>query len=415
MGGFNGGGLSFYDGGRPQGAQLQNYTIADGLPDDNVMSIVEDDAGNLWIGTNWGLCCFDREKFTTYGKEQGLTDFVHQCSAKDTAGQLWFGSTNSGLYRYDGKHFQWLTTADGLPSNSVRGLAPQPDGSMIIGTHREIVHYRPTATLPPPIEIREVIADKVYQNPTELELTTAETDLLTISYHSLSFATRQMRYSYILEGYDKAWRDTWEDTVRYEKLPPGEYTFKVIAINRDLVESEVPAQLSLTVRPDPRDIEITTLRTKVNYLQHEVSGKYDFSNLIGRSAGIKEVHALMEKAIDSGLDVLITGETGTGKELVAKGIHYNSSRKNRTPVECDCGLLTEALAPSELFGHRKGAFTDAREDKIGLFEAADGSTLILDEIGNMPLAIRAVSRLQDFPQACGARQRHRRNGDNCCR
>ena len=147
MGGWAGGGLSCYD-----GKKFITYTVADGLPDDNVGSIVEDDAGNLWIGTQRGLCCFDGKDFITYRKEQGLTSLFHQWSAKDVTGQLWFGTLRGGLYRYDGKHFQWLTTEDGLPSNSVTGLLPQPDGSMIIGTYRGIVHYCPTATLPTPIQ-----------------------------------------------------------------------------------------------------------------------------------------------------------------------------------------------------------------------------------------------------------------------
>ncbi len=179
MGGWLGGGLSCAvhpefcrrDRGRPQGSPLQTYTTADGLPDNRVQSIVEDDAGRLWMGTQEGLCCFDGQRFIAYGKEAGLFSLLHHWSAKDAKGQLWFGTLAGGLYRYDGVHFQWLTKEDGLPHNSITGLLPQPDGSMIIGTYRGILHYRPTATIPPRIEIREVVADKVYRNPTELELT----------------------------------------------------------------------------------------------------------------------------------------------------------------------------------------------------------------------------------------------------
>ena len=293
IGGYWGGGLSCYDGKR-----LVTYTIDDGLPNDSVTSIVEDDVGNLWIGTQQGLCCFDGKRFIPYGKEQGLFNLMHQCSAKDTKGQLWFGTLVDGLYRYDGKHFQWLTTEDGLPSNSITGLVPQPDGSMIIGTYRGIVHYHPTAILPPAIEIREVVADQVYQSPSELELTTTEADLLTISYHGLSFATRQMRYSYILEGYhphqssaltpdpspfrggqgrkereENLWQDTWDNQVRYEHLPEGEYTFKVIAINRDLVPSEEPAILKLTIVPDPRDHQIAELESELARRNRELEAE----------------------------------------------------------------------------------------------------------------------------------------------
>jgi hypothetical protein len=271
MGGYGGGGLSYYTPGEGHAASLHNYTMKHELPSDNVISIVEDDAGRLWIGTWYGLCCFDGNQFIHYGEE--IPDHsTHQCSAKDMNGQLWFGTLGNGVYRYDGRHFQQLSKADGLPSNSVTGFLPQEDGSMIIGTYSGIVHYRPTATEPPRIEIREVVADQVYPHPSALELTTTGADLVTIAYHGLSLSTHRMRYSYILEGYDQAlekleqneeregWRDTWEPQVRYEKLPVGEYTFRVIAINRDLVCSEAPATLKLTIVPDPRNHQIAQLK-----------------------------------------------------------------------------------------------------------------------------------------------------------
>ena len=113
--------------------------------------------------------------------------------------------------------------------------------------------------------------------------------------------------------------------VRFQWIPPkaGMYTFEVQAIDRDLNYSE-PAAVHLTVQPDPRDIALASLQTEVDYLRREVGRKYHFENIIGRSAAVKQVTALMEKAIDSGLTVLITGETGTGKELVA---NWHGSRR----------------------------------------------------------------------------------------
>ena len=96
----------------------------------------------------------------------------------------------------------------------------------------------------------------------------------------------------------------------------------------------------------------------------------------------------MAQAIDSDSDVLITGETGTGKELVARAIHENSPRKNKPLFAMSCGTVPREALLSELFGHRKGAFEGAIEDKVGLFEAATGSTLILDEIGDMPFDVQ---------------------------
>lgn len=112
--------------------------------------------------------------------------------------------------------------------------------------------------------------------------------------------------------------------------------------------------------------------------------KYKFSSIIGASDAITEVFALMEEAIDSGSDVLITGETGTGKELVAKEIHQNSPRKEHPLLACNCSEVSRDVLINQLFGHSKGAFPGAIEGKMGLFEAAEGGTLILDEIDHMP-------------------------------
>jgi DNA-binding NtrC family response regulator/ligand-binding sensor domain-containing protein len=382
-------GLSCWD-----GRELVTYTVEDGLPDNYVESLVEDDAGQIWIGTKHGLCCFDGQRFVTYGNEHGLRELYHWQCARDASGQLWF-ATRAGVYRTDGKHFQWLTEDDGLPSNNTNAVLPQPDGSVIICTNKGIVRYQLTAVLPPPVEIREVVADRVYQNPDEIELTTTAASLLTISYHGLSLASKRMRYSYILEGHDEKWQETWERQARYENLSVGEYTFKVIAINRDLVTSETPAFLKLKIIPDPRDAMLKELQSdlsiknqQLTFLQREMGRKYQFENIIGKSKEIEWVRNMMDRAIDSGLNVLITGETGTGKELVAKGIHYNSSRKDKLMIPFNCGAASKELINSELFGHRKGAFTGAIEDKMGLFEVATGSTLALDEIGEMPMNVQ---------------------------
>jgi len=256
VGGFAAGGLTYYKSGK-----LQNYTIPPGGLN-SVISIIEDNDNRLWIGTLRDLYCFDGGNFVPYG-ERISGHSMHQISAKDAKGHLWFGTNGDGIYRYDGRHFQQLTRADGLPSDTVTGLVPQPDGSMIIGTSKGIAHYHSTATMPPKIQIGEVVADQVYPDPDELELTTTQASLVTIGYHGMSFSTNRIRYSYILEGFDEEWEDTWEHQVRYEKLPAGEYTFKVIAINRDLVASESPAVLIIKVVPDPRDEQIAQLESEL--------------------------------------------------------------------------------------------------------------------------------------------------------
>ena len=118
-------------------------------------------------------------------------------------------------------------------------------------------------------------------------------------------------------------------------------------------------------------------------LRREVSDRYRLGNLIGSSQAMRDVFRLLEKASQSSVTVLLTGETGTGKELAAGSIHYNSARKGRKFVALNCGSMPEPLLESELFGHVKGAFTGALRDRRGLFEEANGGTIFLDEIGEM--------------------------------
>lgn len=132
------------------------------------------------------------------------------------------------------------------------------------------------------------------------------------------------------------------------------------------------------------------LKKQINLLQSEVEKKYDFEkSIVGSSSKIKKVFHLIEKAITTNLVVAITGETGTGKELVAKAIHYNSPRKKAAFVAINMAAIPKDLIESELFGHEKGAFTGAQSTRIGKFEEAHGGTLFLDEIGEMDMNLQA--------------------------
>src|SRR5690349_13281696 len=117
--------------------------------------------------------------------------------------------------------------------------------------------------------------------------------------------------------------------------------------------------------------------------------KRRFENIIGESSAMRSVLAQLEKVLDTRATVCIEGETGTGKELIASGIHYQSRRNDKLFVAQNCAALPENLLESELFGHKKGSFTSADADKKGLFEIADGGTLFLDEVGEMPLSLQA--------------------------
>jgi Nif-specific regulatory protein len=131
------------------------------------------------------------------------------------------------------------------------------------------------------------------------------------------------------------------------------------------------------------------LRARVGALQREIAERERFDEIIGTSPAMAEVFRFMDSAASSPIAVLILGETGTGKELVARGIHRASERANEPFIAINCAAVPETLLESELFGHRRGAFTGALADRRGLFEAANGGTIFLDEVGEMPLAMQA--------------------------
>lgn len=136
--------------------------------------------------------------------------------------------------------------------------------------------------------------------------------------------------------------------------------------------------------------EEIVLRRKIEDLEQEIGKKYKYENLIkGNSQAIRKVFDLIDKAVKTNITVSISGETGTGKELVAKAIHFNSARKNKPFVAVNVSAIPKELIESELFGHEKGAFTDAMARRIGKFEEANGGTLFLDEIGDMDLTMQA--------------------------
>lgn len=147
-----------------------------------------------------------------------------------------------------------------------------------------------------------------------------------------------------------------------------------------------PDELALRVE---RALKTRYLLQENIYLRRELQKKYEFCNIIGKSKKMQEVYRIIEKVAPTDSTVLIHGESGSGKELVARAIHYHSSRKDKPFISVDCSALSENLLESELFGHVKGSFTGAIVTKPGLFEVANGGTFFLDEIGDISPAIQA--------------------------
>jgi len=138
--------------------------------------------------------------------------------------------------------------------------------------------------------------------------------------------------------------------------------------------------------------EISELKDKLAqeklYLEEEIRSEMNFDQIVGDSPALRQVLELVQTVAPSDSTVLLLGETGTGKELIARAIHDHSRRENRTFVKLNCAAIPTGLFESELFGHEKGAFTGAISQKIGRFELADQGTLFLDEVGDVPLEIQ---------------------------
>lgn len=154
-------------------------------------------------------------------------------------------------------------------------------------------------------------------------------------------------------------------------------------------------------------LERRALRQENQSLRQELGQRYSFANMIGKSQSMQDVYELIRKVAVSRANVLVTGESGTGKELVAKAIHFNSDRRDHSFVPVNCGAIPETLLESELFGHEKGAFTGAVGMKAGLFEVANGGTIFLDEIGELPQAMQVkllrVLQEREFRRIGGTR------------
>jgi two-component system response regulator AtoC len=185
---------------------------------------------------------------------------------------------------------------------------------------------------------------------------------------------------------------TIEAAVEAIKMGAKDYILKPLRLDEILTKVETIAQLRSLVKEN-------------EYLRSRLANQFSIKNIVGNSPKINELFKLIQDVAPTNTTVLIQGENGTGKELIANAIHFNSPNVNKPFIKLNCGVLAETLLESELFGHVKGAFTGAIKDKIGRFELANGGTLFLDEIGeispNMQVKLLRVLQEGEFERVGG--------------
>jgi len=373
VGGWEGMGVSGLIGYLDEGNRVVTYQVEEGLIDSRIEDLLEDRHGRLWVATRGGLSCLDVRqdgggRFRNYTSREGLPANGILCLCEDRDGSLWCGA-EGGVIHYDGTRFQFVRSPALV--GPVRSVIQDRQGALWFATGRGVVRYTPAET-PPLAHMLRVVADRTYEGVDEVEVPDA-IGQVSFEFRGVSMRTdpRDLLYSHRLQGLQEGWQPvSGARKIDYPDLSPGDYTFEVKAIDRDLNESE-PVSLKVSVVPNPR---------MQGFAEALGAGAGEF---VGRSPALRRLQQQLAEVAGTDLTVLILGETGTGKGLVARTLHAMSARRNGPLIQVNCGALPEALIESELFGHEKGAFTGAHARKLGKVELAAGGTLFLDEIGDM--------------------------------
>ena len=379
----------------------------------------------MWIGTENGLSKFnpDDNSFINYGRSDGLQGgyFNRSSIFKGKNGEIYIGGNN------------------GFNSFHPDRLVINPNPPKIVFTDFKVRSAENSTGYFTPLEIN-------INMTSEIRLSHDENNIL-IGFSALHFSNPEKnRYSVKLSNFEPDWRFYGNSRkVEYTGLNPGKYEFFVKASNSDGKWSENPAMLMIIISPpfwktlwfrgiifilvlssvyfiykeriktveekkkqleiqlEEKSIlttslqnaldEVSILKNKLReeniYLQEEIKTTSNFSDIICKGDELKKTLQNVEKVASTDATVLILGETGTGKELIARAIHNLSTRSERPLVKVNCAVLPENLIESELFGHEKGSFTGAVSQKKGRFELADGGTIFLDEIGELHLDLQA--------------------------
>ena len=327
----------------------------------------------LWVGTtDHGLFAVDLASLQVrrFSADRGdlTANGVLALAADPRQGCMWIGTAGGGVVKYDGQTFQCIRLGDAALENVVAAVRRDRRGRLWFGTGVGLVAYRPGRT-PPGLVIREAEAGRLQRFPRFVSCP-EETGGVRILFQGIGFRTgaAQMRYSHRLAGHPPA--EAWSEfapaaEVAYDHLPPGRFRFEVRARDRDGLVSEM-AGLDLLVAED----DGTRLQPSAR-------------SMISKSPAMARVLELAGKVADTRMTVMILGETGVGKGLLAERIHELSRRRQGPFVPVNCGAIPPGLVESELFGHEKGAFTNAVTRRTGWFEQAHRGTLFLDEVADL--------------------------------
>ena len=332
--------------------------------------------GTLWVGTAQGLFAVDYRakqvrQFTV--DQDGLSVNGILALAADGQGRLWVGTNGGGVLNYDGQTFHAIRLGKSVSMNTIESILCDSQGRLWFGTKAGLIAYQPRK-IPPGIVIRQVVEGRLLEWAQTASYTEGASEI-AIHFQGIRFGigAESMRYSHRLVGYGPAaqWSAfTPENKVSYRDVPVGEYRFEVRVQDWNGLVSEVASLEVQVVADDPDEQRI--------------------SSLLSQNPVVARLLKKVEQVAETDTPVLVLGETGVGKGLLARTIHTRGLRRAQAFVSVNCGALPAGLVESELFGYEKGAFTGAVERRVGFFERAHGGTLFLDEIGDLPLEAQQV-------------------------
>ena len=257
---------------RFDGRRWEDFTSLVGDAASSVYWILQDRGGDLWFATEGeGVYRYDGKDVTHYTTDDGLVQNSIWSMCEDRQGHIWFGTNGGGASRFDGQVFQTLSRRDGLAGNRIHQILEDENGDLWFATDNGLTRFRQPEPLPPPVYIRSVGADKRYEEVDAVEVADS-VGLVAFEFGGVSLKTRPgaMVYRHRLRGYEEDWKNGYERRVEYQNLPVGEYSFEVVAVDRDLVYSEAPAVVELKVMHDARDEQIDELEERVRERTREL-------------------------------------------------------------------------------------------------------------------------------------------------